>query len=203
LTWHKGLYYHLQRTGKTIRKYPDGKDPKKQKLFGKTRVCTKCNKRKSTLLFHWKTDYSYKDKIRKRLQSQCGSCRVKFDNDKYSASADAYLKRRIATLLQDCHRYRGRRKVSLTSDKFFNVWKKQRAKTGLQCPISGETMTYTLGRGEVLTNISVDRIDSSKEYTRGNIQFVCYMANIMKNKYDNKNLLKWSKKIVNHLGGNE
>ena len=200
MTWQKGLYYHLSRTGKTIRKYPDGKDPRKQELFGKTRVCTKCNKRKSTLQFHWKTDYRYKDKVTKRLQRQCGPCRVKRDNDKYSSSAEAYLKRKIATLLQDCHRYRGRKKVSLTSNKFFNEWTKQKAKTGLTCPISGEKMTHTLGHGEVSTNISVDRIDSNKEYAKGNIQFVCLMANIMKNKYDNKNLLSWSKKIVNHLG---
>ena len=200
MTWQKGLYYHLHRTGKKIRKYPNGKDPLKQELFGKTRVCSQCNKRKSTLLFHWKTDYRYKDKVTKRLQRQCGPCRVKKDNDKYSSSADAFLKRKIATLLQDCHRYRGRKKVTLTSDKFFNEWTKQKVKTGLICPISGEKMTYTLGHGEVSTNISVDRIDSGKDYAKGNIQFVCLMANIMKNKYDNKNLLSWSNKIVNHLG---
>jgi len=199
LTWHKGLYYHLHRTGKSIRKYPDGKDPQKQELFGKTRVCTKCNKRKSTFQFHWKTDYRYKDKVTKRLQKNCGVCRMKHDNDKYSKSPDAYLRRRILTLQQDSHRHRGRRKVLLNYDKFFNEWKKQFNKTGLTCPLSGQTMTHKLGNGEVLTNISVDRIDSSKEYVRGNIQFVCLMANIMKNRYDDKNLLLWSKKIVNNL----
>ena len=203
MTWQKGLYYHLHRTGKTIRKYPDGKDPLKQKLFGKTRVCTKCNKRKSTLLFHWKTDYRYKDKVTKRLQKRCGICRVKHDNEKYSATAEAYLKRRIGTLKSNCHKHRGRRRVSLTSNQFYNAWERQRAETGLKCPISGETMTHTLGRGQVLTNISVDRIDSDKDYIKSNIQFVCLMANIMKNRYDNKNLLNWSKKIVNHLGENE
>ena len=50
-------------------------------------------------------------------------------------------------------------------------------------------MTHTLGRGQVLTNISVDRIDSDKDYIKSNIQFVCLMANLMKHKYDNKNLL--------------
>ena len=105
LTWGKGLYYHLNRTGKSLRKYPNGEDPLKQELFGKTRRCTKCKKRKSTLKFHWKTDYTnYKDKVTKRLQRFCGACRVKHDNDKYSASADAYLRRRIQMLLQDCHR---------------------------------------------------------------------------------------------------
>ena len=200
MTWGKGLYYHLNRTGKSLRKYPNGEDPLKQELFGKTRRCTKCKKRKSTLKFHWKTDYSYKDKVTKRLQRFCGACRVKHDNDKYSASADAYLRRRIQMLRQDCHRHRGRKKVQLSYDEFFKIWKTQFAKTGLTCPLSGETMTHALGRGQVLTNISVDRIDSDKDYIRGNIQFVCVMANLMKHKYDNKNLLLWSKKIVNHLG---
>jgi hypothetical protein len=199
LSWSKGLYYHLNRTGKSIRKYPDGKDPLKKELFGRTRVCTKCNKRKSTFQFHWKTEYQCKNKVTKRLQKNCSACRVKHDNEKYSATAEAYLKRRIGTLKSTCHKHRGRKKVLLTSDQFYNVWKKQRAKTGLQCPISGETMTHTLGNGSVLTNISVDRINSSKDYVIGNIQFVCVMANLMKNKHDNKTLLVWSKKIVNQL----
>jgi hypothetical protein len=200
MTWNKGLYYHLNRTGKKIRKYPDGKDPHKQELFGKTRVCTTCGKRKSTLQFHWKTDYRTKHKIVKRLQRQCGPCRVKKDNDKYSATADIYLRRKISILKQDCYRHRGRKRVLLTYDKFFNEWKKQFNKTGLTCPLSGETMTHKLGRGEILTNISVDRINSDKDYIKGNIQFVCLMTNLMKNKYNNKTLLGWSKKIVDNLG---
>jgi hypothetical protein len=125
---------------------------------------------------------------------------VKHDNDKYSASPDSYIGRRIQILQQDSHRHRGRRKVLLNYDKFFNEWKKQFNKTGLTCPLSGETMTHKLGRGEILTNISVDRINSDKDYIRGNIQFVCVMANLMKNKYNNKTLLGWSKKIVDNLG---
>jgi len=182
LTWHKGLYSHLNRTGKTIRKYPDGNDPLKQKLFGKTRQCTKCGKRKSTLRFHWKTDYTNSNKVTKRLQRFCGVCRVKHDNEKYSATAEAYLKRRIGTLKSSCYRYTGRRKVILTSDQFYNVWKKQRAKTGLQCPLSGETMTHALGRGQVLTNISVDRIDSDKDYIKINIHFLFLISNLIKKK---------------------
>ena len=201
MTWRKGFYSNLYKKGKTIRKYPNGQDPLKQELFGKTRVCSYCKKRKSTLKFHWKTDYQTKNKVTKRLQRQCGPCRVQKDNNKYSATADTYIRRRIQILQQDCHKHRGRRKFLLNYDKFFKIWRKQFNKTGLKCPLSGETMTHTLGNGEVLTNISVDRIDSSKDYIRGNIQFVCLMANIMKNRYDDKNLLLWSKKIVNHFGG--
>ena len=199
MTWRKGFYSNLYKKGKTIRKYPNGQDPLKQELFGKTRVCSYCKKRKSTLKFHWKTDYRTNNKVTKRLQRQCGVCRVNHDNNKYSATADAYLRRRIQILQQDSHKHRGRKKVLLNYDKFYNEWKKQFNKTGLTCPLSGQTMTHRLGRGEVLTNISVDRINSDKDYVRGNIQFVCVMANLMKNKYNNKTLLGWSKKIVNHL----
>ena len=106
----------------------------------------------------------------------------------------------INTVQQESHKYRGRKKVQLSYDKIFTIWKKQFNKTGLTCPLSGETMTHKLGRGEILTNISVDRINSDKDYIRGNIQFVCVMANLMKNKYNNKTLLGWSKKIVDNLG---
>ena len=199
MTWRKGFYSNLYKKGKTIRKYPNGQDPLKQELFGKTRVCSYCKKRKSTLKFHWKTDYQTKNKVTKRLQRQCGPCRVQKDNNKYSATADTYLRRKILTLQQDSHRHRGRRKFLLNYDKFFKIWRKQFKKTGLKCPLSGETMTHTLGNGSVLTNMSVDRIDSDKDYVIGNVQVVCLMANIMKNRYDNKNLLSWSKKIVKQL----
>ena len=42
----KGIYNKLNREGKSIRKYPYGDDPLKIKLFGKTRECSKCGKRK-------------------------------------------------------------------------------------------------------------------------------------------------------------
>jgi hypothetical protein len=38
---------------------------------------------------------------------------------------------------------------------------------------------------------SVDRIDSSKGYTKDNIQFVCFMANIAKNKFSCDELINF------------
>ena len=128
----KGIYNKLNREGKSIRKYPNGDDPLKIKLFGKTRECSKCGKRKSILRFHWKTK-----KVKRR---------------------------------------------------------------GLICPLSGVKMTYTLGKGDVLTNMSIDRKRSDKYYEKGNIQFVCIMANKMKNLYTNDVLYDWSKKIARNLG---
>ncbi|UVY48073.1 MAG: hypothetical protein [Bacteriophage sp.] len=41
-------------------------------------------------------------------------------------------------------------------------------------------MTYYFDSGRVPTNLSVDRIDSSLGYIKGNIQLVCMAVNQMK-----------------------
>ena len=190
----KGLYNKLNREGKSIRKYPNGDDPLKIKLFGKTKTCSKCGKRKNILRFHWKT------KKVKRIQAQCGACRVKYDNIKYSKSPEAYIRRRLMNLKQECRSKRGRKKVLLTYKELIAIFKRQVKRRGLICPLSGVKMTYTLGKGDVLTNMSIDRKRSDKYYEKGNVQFVCIMANKMKNLYTNKILYDWSKNIVRNLG---
>ena len=192
----KGLYNKLNREGKSIRKYPNGDDPLKIKLFGKTRECIKCGKRKSILKFHWKT------KKVKRIQAQCGACRVKYDNLKYSKSPEAYIRRRLMNLKQDCRSKRGRKKVLLTYKELIAIYKRQIKRRGLICPLSGVKMTYKLGQGDVLTNMSIDRKRSDKYYEKGNIQFVCIMANKMKNLYTNKILYDWSRNVARNLGKN-
>ena len=110
--WNKqGIYNKLNREGKSIRKYPNGDDPLKIKLFGKTRECSKCGKRKSILRFHWKSFYKTKTQKVRRIQAQCGECRVKYDNYKYSKTPEAYIRRRLMNLKQDCRSKRGRKKV--------------------------------------------------------------------------------------------
>tara|TARA_R100000656_G_C3867073_1_gene111290 strand:- start:129 stop:386 length:258 start_codon:yes stop_codon:yes gene_type:complete len=82
-----------------------------------------------------------------------------------------------------------------------NVWQSQFEKWGLRCPKTGQRMTYIKGSGEVLTNISPDRIDSKKDYERGNIQFVCLIYNKMKNKYSEETVSTWCQHIINHEKG--
>jgi len=57
-------------------------------------------------------------------------------------------------------------------------------------------MTYKAGSGRVNTNISIDRIDSSIGYVRGNVQFVCDVVNRMKQDLPQKELLMWCKRIL-------
>ena len=59
-------------------------------------------------------------------------------------------------------------------------------------------MTFTAGSGKVLTNISIDRINSKKNYEYGNIQFICHNVNSMKNNMEDNELIDWCKSIVNN-----
>lgn len=49
-----------------------------------------------------------------------------------------------------------------------------------------------------LTRASLDRIDSSKGYEHGNIQFVCLMANIAKSDYASDDLIRFCRAVANH-----
>jgi len=67
-----------------------------------------------------------------------------------------------------------------------------------RCAITGVEMTYLAGKGRVLTNISIDRIDSSRGYVRNNVQLVCDIANRMKQELTHNELKLWCQRILEH-----
>jgi len=195
VSWYLGEYEKMRQQGKTIRKYPNGDDPLKQELFGETRTCSKCKETKIIFKFHWKGRL----RLRRRLQAECGECREKQRHNKYSASPEAFIMRSVQTITQESARKKRRKRVALTMDQFMEEWIKQFKEYGLICPLSGQEMTYQQGLGNLETNISIDRIDSSKIYEPGNIQFICRRVNSMKNHFSNQDLVFWSRAIaVNH-----
>lgn len=74
------------------------------------------------------------------------------------------------------------------------LWDKQK---GL-CALSGIPMTYYFDSGRVPTNLSVDRIDSSLGYVRGNIQLVCMAVNQMKSDLTIEQLKYFCKSILEY-----
>ena len=196
MSWYLGEYEKMRQQGKTIRRYPNGNDPLKEKLFGETKTCSKCKETKIIFKFHWKSDH-YKGKLRRRLQAECGECREKQRHTKYSASPEAFIMRSVQRIRQESARYKKRRKrVALTMDQFIEAWRAQYKKHGLICPLSGQEMPYQQGLGNLETNISIDRIDSDKIYEPGNIQFICRRVNSMKNHFSNQDLVFWSRAIA-------
>ena len=198
MPWNsKGLYSTLQQVKQTLRQFPTGEDPEKKHLFGNKRYCPHCEEWKDTYEFDWKREGEPGNYTRVNLQVKCAKCRRKQQIKKYSSDPHSFVFRRIQLILQpSASEKHGRRKCTLTIDEFMNVWQEQFEKLGLRCPKTGQTMTYTRGDGKVLTNISPDRINNEKDYEDGNVQFVCYIYNTMKNKYSEKILLTWCQYIV-------
>ena len=70
-----------------------------------------------------------------------------------------------------------------------------------KCAVSGIEMTFTKKTDgiKVHTNLSIDRIDSSKGYEIGNIQLVCAIVNIMKSTLTMDELNWWCYEIVRNI----
>lgn len=49
------------------------------------------------------------------------------------------------------------------------------------CPLLGYELNYSAGKGQDYSNASLDRIDPTKGYVKGNVRVVSYRANLLKN----------------------
>lgn len=147
----------------------------------------------------------------------CRNCEKYFENSSLSVKYQYYCSRDCAVKYRTNHhaRYKTSSKIrsktperylrsliqkkklreNLSYDYYITLYYKQQ---GL-CALSGRVMTHQLHEGIVPTNISIDRIDSSKGYVEGNIQLVCRQANMMKYTSSEQELLEWCKDVVKTL----
>jgi hypothetical protein len=67
---------------------------------------------------------------------------------------------------------------------------------GRLCAISGIPLTFIKGQGHIPTNASVDRIDSTKGYTKDNVQLVAHQVNVMKLNLSIAQLIDWCRLVL-------
>jgi len=80
------------------------------------------------------------------------------------------------------NRVRKSKELTLTIQEAWNLFLEQRRR----CALSGVTLTFPKKGKDRFYTASLDRIDSSKGYILGNIQWIHKDINIMKNKFDNE-----------------
>ena len=79
------------------------------------------------------------------------------------------------------------------------------SKTPLHKAVSeiGLNLTFsTNSQKTLLTTASIDRIDSSKGYTKDNVQWVCYIYNAMKDEFSVKDVEIFLESLFNKYYGN-
>lgn len=64
------------------------------------------------------------------------------------------------------------------------------------CPLLNIKLTNELGRGQLKTNSSLDRIDSSKGYVKGNVWVVSRQANTMKSDASKEELITFALNVL-------
>jgi len=83
---------------------------------------------------------------------------------------------------------------SLTMPYVWDLFEKQ----GRKCALSGVPLVFGVANNNSLTTASIDRIDSSKGYVVGNVQWVHKKINIMKHTSSTKDFIEWCNKVVSH-----
>lgn len=146
------------------------------------RICVGCGKEFSPL----KKQQIY-------CHKKCGTVhrRSKYYPQQYaknSSSPEIFISRLLAT---------NKRYAKVSVDYLMSLYNKQHGR----CALSGREMTYIRGYGRISTNISIDRIDSSKDYMEGNVQLVCARVNLMKGQFRQDDFVELCKDIAEYSKG--
>ena len=122
--------------------------------------------------------------------NNCRKCRSAGRREKIGETPYAYTNNLYSQL---AHRRKKTHEFSLTKEDLHKKYDNQK---GL-CAYSGMIMTHIKdGSGYHLTNISIDRIDNEKGYTKENVCLVCLAINMMKYTLDLDDLIDWCKLVA-------
>lgn len=160
--------------------------------------CTKCGNCFEISNFYttgYKTDGTLKynswckkcisNKMKSYHKNTWGEDKLQFTAFKRTKSIRAYISYLRGKAIQ-------RKKECISIDELEEIWNNQNGK----CALTGWDMTMILGKGNINTNASIDRINSDIGYTKGNIQFVCRIVNVLKSNLTEDGLYEICKAII-------
>jgi hypothetical protein len=155
---------------------------------------------KRDAIWHCKCDCGVEKDVRgfhltKGYSTQCRNCadksssekrKKRFDTDKISLS---FWNRNVV--------YGAKKRslvIEITMDEAYEVFLKQNGK----CALSGLPLQFPSCKKDINCTASLDRIDSSKGYIKGNFQWVHKDINVMKNNHTQEYFLKLCKMITEY-----
>jgi len=91
------------------------------------------------------------------------------------------------------------KKLNFPRTYLYDLYLKQNKK----CIYTNLKMTHKTNNGRVMTNISVDKKDPKKGYSKNNIQLVCFWANIAKQDLSEELFINFCKLVTSNEHGNK
>jgi hypothetical protein len=82
----------------------------------------------------------------------------------------------------------------VTMEYAWNLYEAQ----GRRCALTGVPIGFSTNRSYIFITASMDRIENSKGYVEGNIQWVHKSINVMKNSHSVEDFTEWCRKVVDH-----
>lgn len=161
-----------------------------------TKVCSSCKVEK-TLDQFWKSHTCYLGvdprcticrKMQQNIYRQNNKEERRRRNIEWGATERGFIMNIYATISKDFNKNRGKNRKYLNEEKyknffenkedFWNFWLEHKKVYGKNCAITYLPMTHIRGQGKkIKTNISLDRLDQLKPYTRNNCIFVRWEVN--------------------------
>jgi len=159
--------------------------------------CFKCNKYKDKDEY-WGNNRNSHRFLKGNWCKDCSRKNRKPQKKYIGDNLERHLKSRIRSAKENIRRKSEYRKESLGFDIDFQcLMKMYNDQRGL-CAISNLPMTTKHGQGRIGTNVSIDRIDSSKGYTKDNIRLVRDHVNVMMSDMTDSEFFNYITYIVKH-----
>ena len=143
-------------------------------------------------------------------QKGCSQCMSKYPNGKYVTGSFLANLERVASIESSHTKIR---QVKVDIQYLDNLIEKQNFK----CALSGVKLNYPIysrstvsqaksynknpNKARTESNASLDRIDSTKDYIPGNVQWIYYPLNAMKNTMKDKEFINLCKMVADYQNG--
>lgn len=201
-----------------------GETSNKAFFIMETKICTKCKLEKQTSEFYEYNSPKY------RISSRCKVCLRVYSNECFrryisrQRELGLYKPRKEKSFMALLHKENIKeyyKLINLTNrqnhfeSSMFGLVKSSAKKRGLEfnltieditipeyCPYLNIKLTRNIGVGKTPTNPSVDRIDNSKGYIKGNVIVISDLANKMKSDASIEQLITFAKNVLS-LHGSE